>query len=82
MNRFIIIDGLPYLYADKKAFAVRWNDEGFTVGEEVKLTSSPGALYSDMEIKAKCEVLDSIGAAVKTEPAKSAGGKKRATSRR
>lgn len=61
MNRFLIIDGLPYLYAGNKAYAVRWNEEGFTVGNEVKLAVIPYPLYSDIEIMAKCKVLDSIG---------------------
>ena len=62
MNRFVIIDGLPFLYAENKIYAVRWNDEGFTVGDEVKKDFSPYPLYSDLEIKAKCSVLDSIEA--------------------
>lgn len=62
MNRFIIVDGLPYLYADGKAYAVRWNHEGFTVGAEIKLKSVPTKVYSELSIKAKCaEHLDSIG---------------------
>lgn len=66
MNRFIIVDGLPYLYADGKAYAVRWDDKGFTVGAEVKLASAPTVTYSEVSIKAKCAAnLDSIGA-VKT----------------
>lgn len=80
MNRFLIIDGLPYLYADNKAYAVRWNEDGFTVGNEVKLTVIPYPLYSEIEIMAKCNVLDSIGAEP-TEPAepvkKSTGRKKK-----
>lgn len=63
MNRFIIVDGLPYLYANGKAYAVRWDDKGFTVGAEVKLTSAPSGTYSELSIKAKCAAnLDSIGA--------------------
>ena len=62
MNRFIIVDGLPYLYTDNKAFAVRWDEKGFTVGDEVKLTAIPYPMYSELSIKAKCSVLDSIGA--------------------
>lgn len=61
MNRFIIVDGLPYLYAHEKAYAVRWNEEGFTVGAEVKLKSVPAVTYSELSIKAKCAgKLDSI----------------------
>lgn len=62
MNKFIIVDGLPYLYANGKAYAVRWDENGFTVGAEVKLTSVPAVAYSETSIKAKCAGhLDSIG---------------------
>ena len=61
MNRFIIVDGLPYLYADGKAFAVRWDEKGFTVGAEVELASVPAYTYSEISIMAKChECLNSI----------------------
>lgn len=61
MNRFIIVDGLPYLYADGKAYAVRWDEKGFTVGAEVK-ASAPDVTYSELSIMAKCAgKLDSIG---------------------
>lgn len=76
MNRFLIIDGLPYLYANNKAFAVRWDDKGFTIGDEIKLTVIPYPLYSEFEIKAKCNVLDSIGS---KEAAKATRGRKKAT---
>ena len=63
MNRFIIVDGLPYLYAEGKAYAVRWDTEGFTVGTEVTLASVPDMIYSELSILAKCaDKLDSIGA--------------------
>ncbi len=63
MNRFIIVDGLPYLYAGNKAYAVRWDDEGFTVGAEVKMASVPDVTYSELSILAKCQGrLDSIKA--------------------
>lgn len=62
MNKFIVVDGLPYLYADNKAYAVRWDDKGFTVGDEVKMAIIPQPVYSEISIKAKCSVLDSIGA--------------------
>ncbi len=69
MNRFIIVDGLPYLYAGGKAYAVRWDKAGFTVGAEVKLKSAPGKTYSDISIKAKCKnSLDSIGAEPEEKP--------------
>lgn len=62
MNRFVIVDDLPYLFANDKTFAVRWDDKGFTVGAEVKLASVPARTYCELEIKAKCKVLDSIAA--------------------
>lgn len=62
MNRFVIVDGLPYLAADGKAYAVRWNEEGFTVGHEVKLPHVPAVTYNELSVKAKCAgKLDSIG---------------------
>lgn len=68
MNRFIIVDGLPYLYAHEKAYAVRWDEKGFTVGAEVKMASVPAVTYSELSIKAKCAGnLDSIGAKKKAE---------------
>lgn len=86
MNRFVIVDGLPYLFSCGKAYAVRWDAEGFTVGAEVKLASVPEVTYSELSILAKChEHLDSIGAAEpeeneKAEPEekKKAGRKKTA----
>lgn len=61
MNRFVIVDDLPYLFANGKTFAVRWDDEGFTVGAEVELASVPSVTHSALAVKAKCENLDSIG---------------------
>lgn len=62
MNEFIIVDGLPYLFANGKTYAVRWDEEGFTVGAEVKLASVPDVTYSELSITAKCAGnLDSIG---------------------
>lgn len=63
MNRFVIVDGLPYLLRNGKTFAVRWNEKGFTVGAEVELASVPTVTHSDIAIKAKCRGhLDSIAA--------------------
>lgn len=63
MNRFVIVDGLPFLLANGKTFAVRWDDKGFTVGAEVELASVPTITHSDIAIKAKCSKhLDSISA--------------------
>ena len=69
MNRFIIVDGLPYLYANGKAYAVRWDAAGFTVGAEFKMKSAPVTIYNERSIKAKCAAcLDSIGAEPETTP--------------
>lgn len=77
MNRFIIVDGLPYLYADGKAYAVRWVDDVFTMGAEVELASVPDVTYSELSVKAKCHAcLDSIG---KKEPDEKATVKKTTT---
>jgi hypothetical protein len=72
MNRFIIVNGLPYLYAAGKAYAVRWDEAGFTVGAEVKIDSDPARTYTELSILAQCaNCLDSIGAAKKTKRKKS-----------
>lgn len=64
MNKFIIVDGLPYLLANGKVFCVRWDESGFTVGAEVEMASVPDRTYSELSIKAKCAGrLDSISAA-------------------
>nr|DAT75489.1 MAG TPA: dimeris T4 recombination endonuclease VII [Caudoviricetes sp.] len=61
---FIIMGGLPYLYADGKAYKCRFDDAGFTPSqEEVEITEEPTAVYSELEIKAQCQCLDSIGGA-------------------
>ncbi len=54
MNKFIIVDGLPYLIDKGKVFAVRWDESGFTVGAEVEMTSVPDRTFSELSIKAKC----------------------------
>ena len=74
MNRFVIVDGLPYLYAGGKTYAVRWDSDGFTVGAEVKLKSVPAVTHGELSIKAKCACLDSIGA----EPKQQTKGRKKA----
>lgn len=61
---FIIIDNLPYLLHGGKAYAVRWDDKGFTVGGIVREGISPTdfPVLSELSIKAKCQGrLDSIG---------------------
>lgn len=75
MNRFVIVNGLPYLYAEGCAFAVRWDDKGFTVGEKADVAFSPYPLLAEKEVMAKCTVLDSIGATIKPK------SKKKATAR-
>jgi hypothetical protein len=60
MNRFIIVDGLPYLYDRGKVYAVRWDKNGFTVGSKVKV-KVPKEIYTELSVKAKCKILDSIG---------------------
>ena len=73
MNRFVIVEGLPYLYSNGKTYAVRWDEEGFTVGAEVSLASAPRETFAEISILAKCAGhLDSIGA----EPAEPAEPKK------
>lgn len=76
MNRFVIVDGLPYLYACGKAFAVRWDDKGFTVGQEVNISPMPCRTFPELSIKAKCQNLDSIGAAGETARKAAKGRKK------
>lgn len=62
MNKFIIVDGLPYLIDKGKTFAVRWDESGFTVGAEVEMASVPDRTFSELSVKAKCAGnLDSIG---------------------
>ena len=68
MNRFIIHDGLPYLYDNGTIFAVRWDEKGFTVGKKVKLKLPDDVItYSELSIFAKCKVLDSIGKAARKD---------------
>lgn len=70
MNRFVIVDGLPYLLADGKTFSVRWDENGFTVGAGVALTSVPTRTYSELSVLAKCAGhLDSISAPEATQEA-------------
>lgn len=62
MIRFIIIDGLPYLFAHDKAYKVRLNEKGLVVGAEIPMDSAPTKTYSETSIRAKCAGnLDSIG---------------------
>lgn len=71
MQEFIIIDGLPYLLHCGKAYAVRWDDKGFTVGGIVREGISPTdyPVLSELSVKAKCQGrLDSIGAEEAPKP--------------
>lgn len=62
MSKFVIVDGLPFLLAHGKTFAVCLHEVGFTVGAEVELASVPSVAYSEVSIRAKCAGhLDSIG---------------------
>ena len=70
MNRFIIVDGLPYLFAKGRSYAVKLSDKGFTIGDEVKKASSPYPLYTQREVIAKCKKLDSISATSKPKTRK------------
>jgi len=79
MNRFVIVDGLPFLLANGKTYAVRWDDKGFTVGAEVKLASVPAVTHSEIAVKAKCATLDSIGAT--DEVAAPKAGRKKKTAK-
>ena len=72
MNRFVIVDDLPYLFAAGKTYAVRWDADGFTVGAEVELASVPTVTHSEIAVKAKCKTLDSIGEKKKTGRKKTA----------
>lgn len=56
MNKFVIVGGLPYLFANGKTYAVRWDEQGFTVGMEVEMASIPSSpvTYSELSILAKC----------------------------
>ena len=64
MLRFIIMGGLPYLYVEGKAYKCRFDENGFTpTAEEVEITEEPVRTYREIEIKAQCACLDSIGGA-------------------
>lgn len=66
MTRFIIHNGLPYLYDKGITYAVRWDEKGFTVGKKVKLSLPKEVItYSEISILAKCKNLDSIRKAAK-----------------
>lgn len=58
--RFVIVDGLPYFYADNKTYSCKWDEKGLTIGAEVKLASVPDHRLTEREVFAKCRVLNSI----------------------
>lgn len=62
MNKYVLVDGKPYLWADGRAYAVRRNKDGFKVGNAVELPEIPTRTYSEMSINAKfTDGFDSIG---------------------
>lgn len=66
MQEFIIIDDFPYLLHDGKAYAVRWDDKGFTVGGVFREGIAPTDFQrlTELSVMAKCQGrLDSIGKA-------------------
>lgn len=61
MNKYVIVGGKPYLFADGRAYSVRRNDEGLTVGKAVELPEIPTRTFSELSINAKFpEGFDSI----------------------
>lgn len=60
MNKFVIVDGLPFLLADGKTYACRFDEKGFTLGAEVHLHAVPRVTHSALAIMAQCSMLDSI----------------------
>lgn len=64
MQEFIIIDGLPYLLHGDKAYSVRWDKTGFSVGGVFRDGISPTdyPVMQERAVIAKCQGrLDSIG---------------------
>lgn len=62
MNKYVLVEGKPYLWADGRAYAVRRNKDGFKVGNAVELPEIPTRTYSEMSINAKFrDGFDSIG---------------------
>lgn len=53
MNKYVLVDGKPYLFADGRAYGVRKNKDGFTVGKAVELPEIPTRTYSELSINAK-----------------------------
>lgn len=62
MNKYVLVNGKPYLFADGRAYSVRRNAEGFKVGNAVELSEIPTRTYSELSINAKFpDGFDSIG---------------------
>lgn len=62
MNKYVIVEGKPYLFADGRAYSVRRNSEGLKVGKAVELPSIPTRTYSELSINAKFpDGFDTIG---------------------
>lgn len=78
MMTFIIFDGLPYLFKDDVTYAVRWDDQGFTIGDPVDLPGPHTEVYSELSVKAKCETLNSISRTEKPKVQKSRRSRKKA----
>lgn len=73
MLHFIIMDGLPYSYDVNtgKAYKCRFDNDGFTAGEEVEVSAPPAVIFSELSIKAQCaNDLDSIKQAKTTKTRK------------
>lgn len=76
--RFKIINKKPFLVGnDNKLYKVRWDSEGFTVGEEYieDRYDIPEETHGELGVIAKCETLDSISEEEKV-PKKKATKKK------
>lgn len=75
--RFKIINKKPFLVGnDNKLYKVRWDSEGFTVGEEYACPYDiPEETHGELGVIAKCETLDSISEEEKV-PKKKATKKK------
>lgn len=59
--RFIIVNELPYLLSHGKAYKVRMDEKSITVGECAEIAQIPAVTYSELSMRAKCAILDSIG---------------------
>ena len=70
MYSFVVVDGFPFLLSDGKFFKVRWDETGFTIGEEVKLKKIPSVTYNEHSIKTKCTVMNSIDPEKDIDPEK------------